>query len=205
MSNEPVLSPRQAEEQRTRVVDALTEHFAQDNLTMEQLERRLEQVYAASTASALTAVLEGLPSLAPQGTVPATTAQSAPPVRAEEGMGGRTLVAVMSGITRRGDWRVPRQLNLIAFMGGMELDFRHARLTAAVTEINILAVMGGVQVTVPPGVRIESEGFAIMGGFEDAHGQSPPTDPNAPVIRLKGFALMGGVEVRVLESELLRS
>ena len=200
MSNEPALSPRQAEDQRSRVIEALTEHFAQDNLTMEELEQRLEQVYAASTASALTAVLAGLPSLYPDANVAATGAQAAP-VRADDGMSTRTLVAIMSGITRRGDWKVPRRLNLISLMGGMELDFRNARLSAAVTEINILAVMGGAVVMVPPGIRIESEGFAIMGGFDDAHGHGLTNDPNAPVIRLKGFALMGGVEVRVVEPQ----
>jgi hypothetical protein len=176
----------------------LTEHFAQDNLTMEELEQRLDQVYAASTTTALTAILSGLPSLSPQ-TAAAATAQPAPPVRAEEGYASRTLFALMSGITRRGHWMVPRQLNTIALMGGMELDFRSAQLTHPVTEINVLVIMGGIVVTVPPGVRVESEGFAIMGGFEDGRSAASTTDPNAPLIRLKGFALMGGVELRVMD------
>lgn len=195
MSNEPVLSPRQVEEQRTRVIDALTEHFAQDNLTMEELEQRLDQAYAASTAAALTAVLADLPSLTP-GSTAVAAAQTAPTVRAEEGYASRTLFALMSGITRRGVWTVPRELNTIALMGGLELDFRSARLTEQVTVINILALMGGVVLTIPPGVRVESEGFAIMGGFDDGRGHAS-TDPNAPLIRLKGLAIMGGVEVRV--------
>src|SRR5688500_2653194 len=197
MANEPVLTPRQVEEQRTRVIDALTEHFAQDNLTMEELEQRLDQVYAASTTTALTAVLSGLPSLSPQSAA-STVAQSAP-VRAQEGYESRTLFALMSGVTRRGHWVVPRTLNTIALMGGMELDFRSAQLTHPLTEINILVVMGGIVVTVPPGVRVESEGFAIMGGFEDGRSAASTTDPSAPLIILKGFALMGGVELRVMD------
>jgi len=198
MANEPILSPRQVEEQRTRVVDALTEHFAQDNLSMEQLERRLEQVYAASTPTALMAVLDGLPALGPQSAV-AQGAQTAPIVRSEEGYTTRTLFALMSGVVRRGLWTVPRQLQAIAFMGGIELDFRSARLTEPVTEINIFAMMGGVVITVPPGVRIESEGFAIMGGFDDHRAAMSTMDPNAPLIRLRGLAIMGGVEVRVMD------
>ena len=40
-------------------------------------------------------------------------------------------------------------------------------MTAGVTEIDVFAMMGGVVVTVPPNVRLECDGFAFMGGFED--------------------------------------
>lgn len=202
MSNEPVLSPRQVEEQRTRVIDALTEHFAQDNLTMEELEQRLDQVYASSTSSALTAVLAGLPSLSAQAPVATSGTGTAPAVRPQEGYTTRTLVALMSGVMRRGTWTVPRYLQTISFMGGIELDLRTAQLTHQVTEITVFAVMGGVVITIPPGYRIESEGFAIMGGFDDGHATLASTDPSAPLIRLKGLAIMGGVEVRVLDAAI---
>jgi hypothetical protein len=68
----------------------------------------------------------------------------------------------------------------------------------------VLAIMGGVEVTVPPGVRVESDGFAIMGGFEDQVETAASTDPNAPLVRLTGFALMGGVEVKVVGAEVER-
>jgi hypothetical protein len=202
MANEPMLTPRQIEEHRQRVVDALTQHFAQDDLTMDDLERRLSLVYAAQTPSALTAVLEGLPALGPEpssSVQPAASAQGSPMVTPAEGYGWRTLVALMSGITRKGAWTAPRRLHAIAFMGGIELDFRSARLTHPVTEINIVAIMGGVVITVPTGVRVESDGFAIMGGFDDAPNALVPADPNAPVIRIRGLAIMGGVEVRVVD------
>ena len=202
MTDEPILSPRQIEERRERIVDALTQHFAQDDLTMDELERRLSLVYAAQTASALAAVLEGLPSLAPgapPAAVPVPGQQGSPMVQREEGHGWRAFIAVMSGITRKGPWIVPRRLHALAFMGGIDLDFRSARLTHPVTDISIVSIMGGAVLTIPPGVRVESDGFAIMGGFDDAPTALTTTDPDAPVIRLRGFALMGGVEVRVVE------
>jgi hypothetical protein len=75
---------------------------------------------------------------------------------------------------------------------------RDATLDPGVTEIEVFVVMGGVVVTVPPNVRLECEGFAFMGGFEDQLKQPASGDPDAPVVRLTGFALMGGVEARVL-------
>ena len=206
MTNEPVLSPRQIEEQRTRIVDALTQHFAQDDITMDELERRLERVYAAQTTSALSAVLDGLPSLGPAAVpvAPVPGQQASPMVRHEEGYGWRTFIALMSGVTRRGVWTVPRRLHAIALMGGIELDFRSARLTHQVTEVNIVAIMGGAVLKIPPGIRVESDGFAIMGGFDDAPSALAMVDPNAPVIRVRGLAIMGGVEVRVVDPRAQR-
>jgi predicted membrane protein len=51
-------------------------------------------------------------------------------------------------------------------MGGSELDFREAVMGPGVTELQIFAVCGGVEVVVPPGLNVESHGIAIMGGFE---------------------------------------
>jgi hypothetical protein len=201
MANEPILSGEQAELQRAKVIEALTEHFAQDRLTMEELESRLDKVYAASTSSALTALIADLPPLAPVLADPKAVAVAAPAPGASS---SKTLVAFMSGVVRRGQWTVPRTVYAVAFMGGVEIDLRNARLTAPVTEIQVLAIMGGVEVTVPPGVRVESDGFAIMGGFEDQIETAASSDPNAPLVRLTGFALMGGVEVKVVGAEAER-
>jgi hypothetical protein len=136
-------------------------------------------------------VLAELPSLSPQ----VLSRPQSPALKAPR---SRNFIAVMSGVVRRGAWAVPKHIRALAFMGGVELDLREAVLDPGVTEIEVLAVMGGVVVTVPPNVRLESNGFAFMGGFEDQLKEPASADPNAPVVRLTGFAFMGGVEARVL-------
>jgi hypothetical protein len=177
---------------RERVVERLSTHYARDQLTLEDLEARLERVYAARTTDAVESVLAGLPALASAATPSTAVAGVKRPRR-------RTFMAVMSGVVRRGAWVVPRRISAVAFMGGVELDLREAIIDPKLTEIDVLAVMGGVVVTVPPNVRLESDGFAFMGGFEDQLKAPASGDPNAPVVKLTGFAFMGGVEVRVLE------
>lgn len=179
------------ENARERAVERLSIHYACDQLTLEELESRLERAYAARTAQALDEVLTGLPAVASE---PAPGHPVAPRVPKH-----RNYIAVMSGVVRRGAWPVPKEINAFAFMGGIELDLREAILDPGVTEIHVVAVMGGVVVTVPPNVRLECDGFAFMGGFEDQLRQPASGDPNAPVVRLTGFAFMGGVEARVLE------
>jgi hypothetical protein len=176
---------------RERVVERLSIQYARDQLTLEELESRLERAYAARTPDALDAVFAGLPALSPEVVLK-------PQVPAVKVPARRTFVAVMSGVVRRGAWVVPKHISALAFMGGVELDLRDATLDPGVTEIEVLAVMGGVVVTVPPNVRLESDGFAFMGGFEDQLKQPASGDPNAPVVRLTGLAFMGGVEARVL-------
>ncbi len=107
----------------------------------------------------------------------------------------QTILAVMGGASRRGSWVPPRKLQILAVMGGAELDFREARFGAEGIDINIFALMGGVEIIIPPGVRVEISGVALMGGFEE-HGSTSAADAYAPVLRVGGFALMGGVEIR---------
>jgi hypothetical protein len=177
---------------RERAVERLSVHYARDQLTLEELESRLEQAYAARTAEALDSVLVGLPALS-------VTAAPPPPVPTGKRGRARNFIAVMSGVVRRGTWVVPKRVHAFAFMGGIELDLRDAVLDPAGTEINVLAVMGGVGVIVAPNVRLETDGAAFMGGFEDQLKLPASGDANAPLVRVTGFAFMGGVEVRVLE------
>ena len=85
----------------------------------------------------------------------------------------------------------------IAVMGGVELDFREALLPRGVTELKVYAIMGGVEVIVPPDLNVESHGIGIMGGFDHAGNEMQHPDPNAPVLRVSGIALMGGVDIKV--------
>jgi hypothetical protein len=51
-----------------------------------------------------------------------------------------------------------------------------------------------VKIIVPPGLRVECDGVAIMGEFKEQH-SSPDDDPGAPLVRVRGLALMGSVTV----------
>lgn len=65
------------------------------------------------------------------------------------------------------------------------------------TEINVFAFWGGIQITVPPNVHVDTHGMAIMGGFEQAADQESLAPEGAPTIRINGLAIMAGVEVKV--------
>lgn len=185
---------------KERVVQDLADHFAQDRLTLPEYERRVELAYRASSADALRDLTRDLSPLPP-----ARVAQPAPMAAADQTRVAplltrpKTFLALMSGIVRRGTWTVPARIRAVACMGGIGLDLREATLTAPVTDIYVFALMGGVEIIVPPDVRLETDGFAIMGGFEDQLKEPASRDSDVPLIRVHGLAIMGGVEARVQE------
>lgn len=101
--------------------------------------------------------------------------------------------AILSGSQRRGTWRVPKKLHVVAVMGGVDLDFRAAVFGPGVSEVKVTAVMGGIAVIVPPHLQVECEGTSILGAFEGLVAGS--RDSGAPLLRITGSAVMGALEI----------
>jgi hypothetical protein len=179
---------------RERVVQTLCVHFAADHLSMDSLEGRLALAYEAPSLRRLEELVSDLPQLNEQKLGAGAPARLAPPASVPD---RGVVIAIMGGAARKGSWMVPRHLKVVAIMGGAEIDLRDGKFSPGVTEIDVAAFMGGVEITVPPGVRVETVGAAFMGGFEASAGDTDAVDPAAPILRVSGIAIMGGVEVRV--------
>ena len=195
MSDEPIQPPVPLKREREHTVKLLIDHYAADNLTVDEFESRLDQAYVTMTQEGLAALLSGLPVLASTSEV-----AYAPPVAtvpADQVKDFGMQIAIMGGSERKGSWTPPRKLYSLAVMGGAGLDFREARMAPGETVVNILTVMGGVEVLVPPGLAVETHGMGIMGGFEAVDQAGDYTDPNAPRLVIRGMAIMGGVDITV--------
>ena len=82
-------------------------------------------------------------------------------------------------------------------MGGAHLDLREARFPPGPVDIDVFALMGGVEIIVPPGLAIETHGSAIMGGFQEVNRAPAHPDADAPLVRVHGLVMMGGVDIRM--------
>jgi hypothetical protein len=180
-------SLRASTQERDEAVQRLQIAFAEGRLNDEEFDERMRAALAARTRAELKQLLADLPTVQDY---PAAAAQSAP-----ARPGGNLILAVMGSTERRGRWRVPEQCTVVAIMGSCLLDLRAARLSAPVTTLTVVAIMGGVEVIVPPGVRVEMHGLPLMGSWSNrVHEENLP--PEAPEVHLRGVALMGGVDVR---------
>ncbi|MEH0555714.1 DUF1707 SHOCT-like domain-containing protein [Streptomyces sp. B21-101] len=191
---------RASDADRERVAEVLRDAVAEGRLDMAEFEERLEQTYAARTYRELAPVTRDLP--VPGVVAPPVVSLQKEPSR-DGGWAGRIVggegssawaVAVMSGFQRKGRWTVPRRFTCVAFWGGGEIDLREADFSAGEVEINCFAVMGGVQITVPPGVEVVVRGIGVMGGF-DQRESGVVGEPGAPRVVVTGFAFWGGVGV----------
>jgi hypothetical protein len=84
-------------------------------------------------------------------------------------------------------------------MGHVEIDLTHARMGAGTTEMELNCVMGGIDVMVPPDVRVLCDGEAMAGsyGVERTGNTTPPAD--APTLSITGSAYFGAVTIKIVD------
>ncbi|MEV0664169.1 DUF1707 domain-containing protein [Actinomadura luteofluorescens] len=183
-------SMRASDADRDEVADRLREALAEGRITPEEHAERIDVVYNAKTYAELEPVLSDLPSQhapRPRVDLRKEPAPAPPPPQSPH------LVAVFSGVERKGRWLVEPTTTVTCVFGGAELDFRQAVLSRGEVTLSVTCVFGGVNIVVPPGVRVVGSNFAVFGGTDLP--EDDTTDPDAPVIKLTGMLLFGGVSV----------
>ena len=179
-------------DRREQVIAVLTEQYSHDSFELDELERRLDLAHRADSVAALDAVVADLGIAMDSATRAPGTVNAAAlatwPAR-------KRLTAILGGLERRGAWICPRFVSVTALMGGAEVDLREAELAPGVTEMNIVAIMGGVDLVVPPWLSVEVDATAILGGFEEMHRAPTTPEPGRRILRITGIALMGGVSI----------
>ncbi|MET7795287.1 DUF1707 SHOCT-like domain-containing protein [Streptomyces decoyicus] len=197
---------RASDADRERVAEILRDAVAEGRLAMEEFDERLDAVYKARTYGELEPLTADLP-VAAAGPAPLSLRkESGAPApwseRIVSGTEGSAVgIALMGGFQRKGRWTIGRRFTAACLMGGGEIDLREANFAGPEVVINCWAIMGGVNIVVPPGVEVDVRGLGIMGGF-DSREDGVPGDPGAPRVIVRGLALMGGVSV---ERKLLRA
>lgn len=110
-----------------------------------------------------------------------------------------SLLAVLSGVQRSSQSKAFQGGEMFAFMGGCDLDLRQAAMPpGAEAVIDCFAMMGGLEIRVPPGWAIEMRVLPIMGGIEEnttvVRGDASLAAP--PKLVLRGMLVMGGLELK---------
>ena len=188
-------TPRASDAERNQAIDQLRAAYVEGRLDQEEFDERSGDALKARTIGQLERLFHDLPDSYRHGAPSYQAHSSAPVVRPGTGSGNRVAIAIMSGVDRKGAWQVPVESTAFALMGAIELDLRSAILSGQVTNINAVAIMAGIEIIVPPGIRVESSGFGFMGGW-DNRARNDGVGPEAPVLRVRGVAFMGSVDIR---------
>ena len=183
---------RASDADRERVADVIRQAAGDGRLTMEELDERLDAVYAAKTYAELEPITRDLPQT-PGGAAPAPV-PAGDPQRFGAEPTSHGAFAIMGGFSRKGDWVVPEEFTAFAFMGGGEIDLRDARYAARTATIHAVTFMGGIEITVPEDANVRVTGLGIMGAFD--HQSGGTGEPGGPTIIVNGVAFMGAVEVK---------
>lgn len=193
MAETPELRASDADREQT--AELLRRAAGEGRLTVDELDERLAEAFAARTRAELEALVAdvvlsgdaalGVPVGAPAASLPVVPGEGAT----------KWLISIMSGHDRRGHWRVGPKVINFNFWGGSEIDLNDAVLSAQHTEIRVISIMGGADVYVPEGLDVQVSQFALMGGDDVKLGRGRPA-PGGPTVHLRLFSLMGGSDVK---------
>jgi len=205
MPDAPIPSLSHAREQK---ITELSAHFANDDLSLEELERRIERVYKAANVAELDDITADLraavaPVQSPAGQLARRTSNA---VQATASLESGSLRAFMGSTKRVGAWTVPRRLDVSAILSDTHLDLTHALLPPGIIEMDVRAIAAAFKLVVPPGMRVIMDMHAVMSSVEsradDLSPENAPASPGPPVVRLTGTAFWADVKVVVRRPEL---
>jgi hypothetical protein len=190
---------------RERVLEALSEAFRRDEIGLDEFEARVDRAYAAPTPDELTKLVSDLSPVVGASPVLAVTDSSvasragAPPaslaLAPHAGARRRGPVAIFASVERGGRFVLESGYRAVAILGNVELDLREVAFPPGVTELFVRAVMGNVEITVPPHLAVECEGGALFGSFSAVNRRPAEGAEERPVLRVIGSAVFGNVEV----------
>lgn len=192
---------RVSDADRDRVAEVLREAAAEGRITLDELEERLDLVYAAKTYADLEPITADLPtaSTAPAPPVgPPATAARTPDRRAGD---GEALVIQAQGdsVTRKGRWRVPGRIEVNGKYGRTRLDFREAEFSTEVVEVHVDASWGEGDLILPEGATAQVDADASWFGTLRSSVDSIRRPPN-PHFVVTGKCQGGSLKVRYKSS-----
>lgn len=109
-------------------------------------------------------------------------------------------VLFVEACDRRGKFTVPQSISVVSVMNGTSIDLSVADFVYPKTTIRVVpAVMSGLKIKVPRGVRVEMQGIGIMGGMKGLKTQNIHAGEDGPLLVVQGLTVMGCVKVTVNE------
>jgi hypothetical protein len=111
----------------------------------------------------------------------------------------RGVLACMAHSIRASTWVLPRLFRAVAIMGEVTLDLTRVQIGAGTSEIEVLVVMGTINIVIPHNLHVECDGDSLMGEFRVRRETDGIPSPDAPTVHIGGSVWMGAVKVKVID------
>ena len=100
-------------------------------------------------------------------------------------------------ITRAGGYRLAERETHTLVASDINLDLRQATISAPVTTITVTSYLGTINLTVPPGIRVDNRMTGILSDVTEDRGRN--IGPSSPTVVLQGRSYGGDITIRVRE------
>lgn len=180
---------RASDADRERVAGLLGEALADGRLTADEHRERIDLLYSTRTRDEL------VPLTADLGTGPYDVERQRSAVPVER---VAPQVAILSSSMARPTGRVEGRMVGVAFLGNARIDLSHASLDEDGVEITAYAIVGQVDIVVPPDARVTMTGFPLVGSLSPTREPGPADGPH---VKVSAFALLGSVIIHRAEAK----
>jgi hypothetical protein len=189
------------ENDRQHVITLLTSATNEGLLPASERDRRTGLARAAATFDDLVPLTRDLVDLDLQPTWSNMPASNLEPAAATSQPGpadaspdsSDQVIAIFAGTNRKGNWKVRRNISILAAFGGVVIDFSDATFTSHEVHINSFCLFGGAEIIIPPGMEVRDSTVSIFGATDS--GKLKPSHPDAPVLVITGCNLFGGIQI----------
>ncbi|MBI4337488.1 MAG: hypothetical protein HY683_06640 [Chloroflexi bacterium] len=107
------------------------------------------------------------------------------------------IVAVFGGASRTISSKDFRGGKVTAIFGGVDLDLRDAAVQTPPAVVDVTAVMGGVEIKVPPDWKVQIDASAVFGGTSEERKRSEAAPSGGPPqLVVTGTIAFGGVSIK---------
>jgi hypothetical protein len=190
-----ILEDRPIETVREEVIDTLIYNYSHGVISSEAFERRLDQAMASQNHQDIVNLAADLEHTNDPEFSSQKERQFNVNYTASDNDETDTIVNILGGSGRSGQWTVPREIRIITIFGGADIDFTDAIFTTPNVTIKILCLFGGDNIYVPENINVVSKAFCILGGIDN---KAPSiASRQAPTLTIEGLVLFGGLDIKI--------
>ncbi len=183
-------------EYRDTIAVALEMAFSENNLELEEYERRLDLAYKAESIEELEALVHDFPHYPKPGYSP-------PSAPVQEG-DGQTKIVILGDQHLTGEDFSGRAMKTLSIIGDVNIDVRRFRDSREPIRIKIYSIIGDTRIIIPKGMQVQNRLTNLLGDYKLVRNEEP-ADASSSVTTyhqsqgvciLEGFNLLGDISIR---------